>query len=384
MPDLQTYLQYNNPNIVVWREGSANDPYLPRVDPLPVINGMITLLEIPSETHKVQIAGLTEVDRNLFLEKKTLEAHEFFVDYANGIVMFQPSHEGRTYSCSYHGRGVILLGASRVYAMVSRSPDVVKTLQEIIDEMMRRLQETNEAIQHLEQVIKQAAQATNQANQASDNANQAADDAKLATEKALYAYNTTILVFKPPVADMKELLNAYPYPQVGWTVQTYKDGMRYRFDGKDWIPIDIFGENIQLVSEFNDGLMSIAEHLKLKSIPLEVKDRVIVFHLPSYVVYGAQDVIAKFPFDGEIIGVDAICGDYGLTETEIALEKSTNLVDWYNVLSQNIYFKPYEYFDDKSAAVSRSKVKAGDMFRLNIVKQGAEIQNITLEVIIKI
>ncbi|UWS61864.1 hypothetical protein N2384_00435 [Bacillus paralicheniformis] len=66
--------------------------------------------------------------------------------------------------------------------------------------------------------------------------------------------------------------NNIPYPHIGWTVQTYKDGNRYRFDGKEWVLIDIFGRSIQPVSEHADGLMTVAEHVKLKSIPLEVKE----------------------------------------------------------------------------------------------------------------
>ncbi|MBN3522252.1 hypothetical protein [Paenibacillus apiarius] len=384
MPEIKTCLELNDPVTTIWRSGTPDDPYKDRMDSLPIINNQMTLLEIPSHGHKVMIEGFTEIDQERFTNRSTLAPDEFLVNYSNGIVQFHPAHEGTTLLCKYKGKGLILYPASRIYAMVSRSPDVVQTLQDIIDEMLRRLQETNTAIADLKQVIVNAETATHAANLASDNANQAADDAKLATEKALHAYNTTTLVFKPPVADMKELLDTYPYPQVGWTVQTYKDGMRYRFDGKSWIPIDMFGQNIQAVSEHADGLMSIAEHVKLKSIPLDVKDRVIVFCLPSYLFQGVQSVIAKFPFQGEIVSVEAICGVPGDSDTEIQIEKTADLVHWSSILSHNLHFKPHQFVDDRTSAVSSSSVNAGDMFRLNVVKQGGNIQNVTVEMVVRI
>ncbi|WP_019422836.1 hypothetical protein [Paenibacillus sp. OSY-SE] len=384
MPEIKTCLELNDPVTTIWRSGTPDDPYKDRMDSLPIINNQMTLLEIPSHGHKVMIEGFTEIDQERFTNRSALAPDEFLVNYANGIVQFHPAHEGTTLLCKYKGKGLILYPASRIYAMVSHSPDVVQTLQDIIDEMLRRLQETNTAIVDLKQVIKNAEEATHAANMASDNANQAADDAKLATEKALHAYNTTTLVFKPPIADMKELTNTYPYPQVGWTVQTYKDGMRYRFDGKSWIPIDIFGQNIQVVGEHADGLMSVAEHVKLKTIPLDVKDRVIVFCLPSYLFQGVQSVIAKFPFQGEIVSVEAICGVPGDSDTEIQIEKTADLVKWSSILSHNIHFKPHEFFDDRTSTVSSSNVNAGDMFRLNVVKQGGNMQNVTVEMVVRI
>jgi len=384
MAQLGTHLELNDPVTIIWREGTAAEPLKDHLDSLPVINNIITLLEIPSSTHKVLIDGFTEVSQEKYRQKRHLEQNEILVNYANGSVQFHPSHEGKTFLCKYKGKGLILYPASRIYAMVERHPDVVTTLQDLIDEMLLRLQENNNAIDKLEKVMAEAEAATKQANMATDNAKQATDDAKLATEKALLAYKTTMLVFKPPVADLKELTNTYPYPHAGWTVQTYKDGKRYRFDGKDWILIDIFGQNIQVVNEHTNGLMSVAEHVKLKQIPMEVKDRVIVFCLPSFVSQGIQSITAKFPFDGELIAAEAICSSPGESVTEIAIEKSINWINWSPVFSNNLILKPFQHTDDRSAKISNKIVRAGDLFRIHILEAGNNLQNVTINLIVKI
>src|SRR5690625_1024258 len=123
---LQQYLQYNDPLTIIWRRGTPDDPYVDKLDSLPVINNQITLLEIPSQSHKVQISGYTEIDPITYnYNKKKLESDEFLVDYQNGNIQFNPSEDGKTLLCSYKGRGLILYPASRIYGMVSRNPDVV-------------------------------------------------------------------------------------------------------------------------------------------------------------------------------------------------------------------------------------------------------------------
>ncbi|MCM3256978.1 hypothetical protein M3664_04185 [Paenibacillus lautus] len=384
MPNLITQLQYNDPLTIIARNGTPEDPYKDRSDSLPVINGLITLLEIPSLADKVLIAGMNEIDQEIFEQRKKLEPHEFLVNYSIGSIQVHPSLEGRTLLCRYKGRGLIMYPASRIYALVSRNPDVVITLQDYIMEIERKLAENQSLIGRVEQLISETRLVIEESKKSTDNANRAAEEADRARDKALDAYETTRLVFKPPVADMKELYATYPYPSVGWTVQTYKDGVRYRFDGSDWIPIDIFGENLQPVNEFRDGLMTVAEHLKLKSFPVDLKDRIIVFCLPSYIFQGVQEIIVPFDFDGEIVSIKAICKIHGDTETEIGIEKSRNIIDWTSILHSNLYFRALSNFDDKTVSVASPKVDKGDMFRINVIKSGVNIQGITIEIKIKI
>lgn len=384
MPDLVTQLQYNDPLTIIWRTGTPNDPYIDRADSLPVINGMITLLEVPSLSDRVQIAGMIEIDQEIFEQRKSLQENEFLVNYAIGSVQVHHSIEGRSLLVRYKGRGLIMYPASRIYALVRRHPDVVITLQDYIEQIEIKLSENNNLIEKVEKLIQETRLVIEEAKKAADNANRAADDADKASEKANNAYQTTRLVFKPPVADLKELYSKYPYPEVGWTVQTFKDGIRYRFDGRDWIPIDIFGSNLQPVNEFKDGLMTVSDYLKLKSFPAEIKDRILVICLPSYIFQGIQELVIPFPFKGEITGVNAVCKVFGDTETEIDIEKSRNLKDWRSILDKKIHFKALENFDDKTVTIQANQVYAGDMFRVNVLKQGVNIQGITIQISIKI
>ncbi|MEK4525625.1 MULTISPECIES: hypothetical protein [Paenibacillus] len=212
---------------------------------------------------------------------------------------------------------------------------------------------------------------------------EAAGEALQAAGKAKEAYQTTRLVYQSPVADFEELSMQYPSPEIGWTVQTYKDGKRYRFDGQTWVEIDVFGQNLQVVNSDMDGLMSTAEHLKLNEIPLEVKDRVIVFCKESRVYPEVLGILAPFPFDGEILHVKGYCGVSGDTATEIRIERSKDLIHWQDVMGSPLKFEAFQHQDDGEATFEVRKVEAGDIFRINIIEAGSNIQHLTIQLTIR-
>ncbi|MGZ7444951.1 hypothetical protein [Paenibacillus sp. TH7-28] len=384
MPDLITQLQYNDPITIIMRKGTDDDPYKDRADSLVVqSNGMITLLEIPSITERVHISGMVEIDQEVYEKRPRLAPNEFLVNYSIGSIQVHESLIGKAILCRYKGRGLILYPASRIYALVSRNPDVVVTLQDYIDEIERKLAENNQLIGRVEELISETRLVIEESQKSTDNANRAADEADRARDLALDAYKTTKLAFKTAVADMKELYATYPHPEVGWTVQTYKDGKRYRYDGNDWVLIDIFGENIQPVSEYKDGLMSVAEHLKLKSFPSTLNERVIVIYLDGVLEFGVQQQIIPFLYDGELLSVNAVCKVSGDTETLINIEKSRNFMDWTGVLDKKLHFKALEYADDKTATIKTKTVNKGDMFRVNVEDLGINVQSMSIYLVIR-
>lgn len=382
LPDLITQLQYNDPLVIVSRTGLEDDPYVRRSDSLPIINGSITLFEIPSATKRVQIAEMIEVDQTYFQEKEVLEPHEFLVHYGTGMIQFHPSLEGTSKLCTYYGKGLIMYPASRIYAMVKRHPDVIVTLQDYIEEIGLKLEQNEVLIKKITTSLKQNTAMLNEAKQIIEQATQAIDATHEATELALDAYHTTKLVWKEPVQAEKELYSTYPHPNVGWTVQTTNDGKRYRFDGNDWVLIDIFGSNLQVVNEKKDGLMSVADYKKLKSFPESLKDRVIALSLPDAV----QGIIANhfsFPFEGEIVGFYAKCITAGETPTVIAVERSRNLVDWTEITNHRLTLPIGSHVDDKNVSFKETKVFSGDTFRLNMTQEGIGMDNITVTFIIR-
>ncbi|WFR62124.1 hypothetical protein P9222_28340 [Paenibacillus amylolyticus] len=204
-----------------------------------------------------------------------------------------------------------------------------------------------------------------------------------AAGKAKEAYQTTRLVYQSPVANFEELNMQYPSPETGWTVQTYKDGKRYRYDGKTWVEIDVFGQNLQVVNSDVDGLMSTAEHLKLIEIPLEVKDRVLVFCKESRVYPEVLGILAPFPFDGQILHVKGYCGVPGDAATEIRIERSKDLMDWQDVMGTSLKFEALQHQDDGEATFDMNKVEAGDIFRINIIEAASNIQHLTIQLTIR-
>jgi parallel beta-helix repeat protein len=119
------YFPYNECLKVLWRDGTENDPYIPIEDVQKIVNNTIVLSEIPDEFNHVQIENYSEI------YKGEPESDEFIVNYANGIVTFNSSEEGKTVVVRYFGRGQILISANRVY-LHSKNPDIVKTLQDLI------------------------------------------------------------------------------------------------------------------------------------------------------------------------------------------------------------------------------------------------------------
>nr|WP_154958216.1 hypothetical protein [Paenibacillus xylanexedens] len=223
--------------------------------------------------------------------------------------------------------------------------------------------------EQVEEAIRQAVEATRKAMEAAQHAEE--------------AYQTTQLVFKSPVADMGILAEAYPSPEIGWTVQTYKDGRRYRFNGETWEEIDIFGQNLQVVNASTDGLMSKAEHLKLNEIPLEVQDRILVFCKESRVYPEIIGVLAPFPFQGEILSIKGYCAVPGESQTVIRIERSKDLVQWLDITETSLIFEAQQHRDNGEATFHEKKVEPGDIFRVHIVEAGGNLQHLTIQLTIR-
>ncbi|WP_339157310.1 hypothetical protein MKX50_15280 [Paenibacillus sp. FSL W8-0186] len=383
MPRLQTQLQYNDPSIVIWRD----PPYIDRADSLPVINGIITLLEIPSSQDRVRIVGMVEVHIEDFIHKNTLEPDEFHVNYGNGQIQFHPSHEGKTLLCEYKGKGQILLPASRVYAMVERSPDIVKTLQDIIDEMLHHLSQYNSKLVEINHAIAAATQAAVGANLSADNANKAAQTALNAADQALVVIRDAMKIYKAPVNNYGDLATTYPRPELGWTVMVRNTGNIYRWDGFSWILIENFTQMaFPIASRTVNGLMSKEDFIAFHD-KLELKTLMFLVGKPK--LTGVPPLISSFPFAGEIKNVKAFClhsGSFQPTEIEIQKISEANFKNngiWDNILTDNISF-PVGSLESNTHTVSNHRVNANDYFRLNITDLDSEIHGITIQIDIQI
>jgi hypothetical protein len=373
---------YLDPIHIVWRKGTEDDPYIDRIEYLKILNRKVVLSEIPDKTTRVKIAGMKEINYDGSL-KKSIAPTEFSVNYSTGVVQFHESQESNSANTIYKGKGFIQYPSNRIYHQDELN-NVVESLDKIIERAKASVVDSAEKIKDYEDMRDRLVDTMVQSETATTEAKEATEDAITATDKALDAYNTTRLVFKKYVMLESDVATTYPNPEVGWTVQVYDTGIRYRWDGIDWIQIDLFGGAIPLADETIDGLMSKDDFVKLKKIDeATTAKRVLVFIVPLTPVVGIQPIIARFPFKGKVIGVKALCSIYGETDTEIAIEKSQDMTNWASILTQNVAIRVNQYFDDGTASVPINVVNAGDLFRLNIIQQGVNVQNITLEVIIE-
>lgn len=100
-----------------------------------IVNGKITLSEIPDEFYGVTISGYNEVKYG-----KIINETDFKVNYALGEVAFHPSQEGKTITInSYYGRGCIYYPSSRIYYTTNINGDIESTLQDYINSVSKYL-----------------------------------------------------------------------------------------------------------------------------------------------------------------------------------------------------------------------------------------------------
>ncbi|MEC0210251.1 hypothetical protein P4H70_15035 [Paenibacillus ehimensis] len=371
---------------MIWRKGTPEDPYKEKMESFPVVNNQITLLEIPSPTHKVRIAGFTEIDQEVFDRRRTeLQPNEILVNYSIGNIQFHPSHEGKTFLCTYFSRGLVMLPSSRVYTMVQRNPDIVKTLQEIIDEIHHRLGEYSSLLTEVREAISNARNATDNANRAADNAVLAKEGAIDATNKALDAAASTIMIYKEPVPKFDDLKKIYSNPENGWRVMIESTGDIYRFDGvkdNDWKLIDNYsGTSLPYASETSNGLLK-------KEDFSNFIHRYVIFSIPHIPNMGVQNYTQQFPFDGQVEKVTAICTKSGmLSPTEIQVEKIDESkydpnAQWNSIFYQNIIFQPNE-FKGSIPTLKTSQINKGDYLRINLIQLDNNIKGLTVQLDIK-
>ncbi|QJI52480.1 hypothetical protein [Psychrobacillus phage Perkons] len=375
-----TYLEFNNPVQIIWRSGSAFDPFVDRLDITKVVNQRVALLEIPDELFRVRISDMQEINYERFI-KDTLAVDDYYVDYSNGFVYFHHSKEAFTLSIVYKGRGLILYPSSRIVHFDGTNP--AENLHELIEKTKTQIMHLIDETQNFEHVMKNMVIATNLTLEATDRTIEATQEAKTATKLVHDAYKTTVLIYQPFVQTEDDIRRTYPNPLTGWTVQVFDTGVRYRWNGQDWIPIDAFGGNIPLASDAIDGLMSKQQYTKLEAITEEVDTRVVVFIIPQDVLAGIQDPHIVFPFDGDIEEIKAFVSKSGSSATTIRLEKSVDFIGWNNITSTPIQINANKYFDNGLHIVSNTKVVKGDIFRLYIPFTG-DIKNLTVNIKIKL
>jgi hypothetical protein len=138
---------FQDPIAYRMRKGSVEDPYVPISQTDKVRNGTILLREIPDKFN-----GITITDGNINLATKDSglpDENTVVVDWTNGILTFDSSYEGQTFTVDFMGRGNVYLPASKVYTNVDENDNVTETLQTLIDDTEYARDSANEAADNL-------------------------------------------------------------------------------------------------------------------------------------------------------------------------------------------------------------------------------------------
>jgi len=382
---------YLDPILIVWRSGKEDDPYVDRREYLKVVQHKVVLAEIPDRFTRVQIEGLEEVNVER-VSAKELKENQFAVDYASGFILFHESHEAKTVNAKYKGRGFIQYPASRVYYQDNFN-DVVLTLEDIIVRTKESYDKFNQALDEklsdYYQVRDLLLHTIDESKKATDNANQAVDKANQALSMAEYASKTTLLIFRPYASSYYDMITKNPSPQVGWTVQVYDTGIRYRYDGSKWMPIDLFGGNIVIANDNLNGLMSKEDYKKLQALNdkvnmSKVEEKVLVF-CARYLDIGINSLVLKFPYKGEIISIKAIASQIGTVITELDIEKSIDFNTWVSVLDNSyLTFDANSHADNGKHKILINDVAQNTLFRIRAKSLAETLEGISIEIKIRL
>lgn len=239
---------YKDPLVIKWwTDNFGNKISVSRInEPHKVVNNKITLDEIPDENYKVIIQGL--------FEKKIgsiLDVLDFMVNYTTGEITFHPLKEGQTINIQqYYSRGLICYPSSRIYCSLDNNGNIVETIDDYIEKITTSIEYANSAVESANSAASYAETKGQYANTQAIYAKNSGDYATNTANSYTDVVQSTKLVYKPYVNTYSNISSTYPSPSIGWTTVAIDTGIRYRYDGASWIPIDITGSGVQNITPY--------------------------------------------------------------------------------------------------------------------------------------
>lgn len=123
-----------------------------------------------------------------------------------------------------------------------------------------------------------------------------------------------------------------------------------------------------------------------------LSNRAIVFVVPGRVKIGVQPNEIRFPYMGELVDIYATCRFPGKSDTHIIVEKISDkdfrgsssdagYVGWEEV--SRITLAANERIIDSNLVLQNTSVALNDHFRVVVDELGTDVEDITLEVMIK-
>lgn len=114
-----TTKNYRDSLILKYNVDSQGNPVSIKIDneksQVSPTNYTVHLMQIPDEAYRMTVLNADGAILHEIFDVEELGTDNYKVDYAHGIVYFNPTHAGKTVTVSYYGRGVEMLHASRVF-----------------------------------------------------------------------------------------------------------------------------------------------------------------------------------------------------------------------------------------------------------------------------
>lgn len=99
--------------------------------------GFIQLSQFPDEFQRVFVQDAKGVYLTETQNPHHIDERQYYVNYATGLVYFNPANTGQIFKLSYGGRGMELISTSRIFHKYTEEGDeIVETLTEIVDELV--------------------------------------------------------------------------------------------------------------------------------------------------------------------------------------------------------------------------------------------------------
>lgn len=94
----------------------------------------VQLQQVPDEQHRMVVIDDKSNELIEVFNMDEVGENNYYINYTSSVVYFHPTKAGKTFIFNYHGLGIELIGASRIYDESSLNGKfIVRTLQEIID-----------------------------------------------------------------------------------------------------------------------------------------------------------------------------------------------------------------------------------------------------------
>ncbi|RYI30629.1 hypothetical protein EVU96_09440 [Bacillus infantis] len=188
------------------RRGDSKDPYVSIEESQQIVNGKAVLSEIPDDFNRVFVTG----ENITWLETKgsIKQTNQYQVDYNSNVVTFHPSHNGKSLTFKYKGKGGHYISTNMIFTD-EESGNVIQTLDEVISDAENTLQTTIDKQKEITQ-----GEATRQSNESTRQTQESKrqTDSQKAIENINKAADSIKNVWKPYINSFSEINTALPLP----------------------------------------------------------------------------------------------------------------------------------------------------------------------------